>query len=83
MSYSDYPVQEQPRSNGPLDTLLAAGRMPVQLRRYWERAEPWGQPGAFRKCVRDLLDHGVPARMVNGACANLHKNATGKWPSEK
>lgn len=42
----------------------------------------FGQPGSFRRCVRELRDEpGVTD--PKGLCATLHHRATGKWPSEK
>lgn len=74
------PIEPDPE---PIASLVAQGRMPAQLRRYWISEIAWRQEGAFRRCVAELLEHGVPPGQVNGACANLHKRATGKWPAEK
>lgn len=59
--------------------------MPERLQEYWTEGEGaakvrWGTRGAFRRCRRALVKEGVPLRMVNGACANLYKRATGKHP---
>lgn len=59
--------------------------MPERLQRYWTEGEGalkvrWGTRGSFRRCRRALVKEGVPLRMVNGACANLYKRATGKHP---
>jgi hypothetical protein len=64
---------------------VAAGRdwlsrMPLVLREYWiKHLAPWG-PGAFTRCVGEL-GHYYP-HDPKGACANLHKEATGRWPGE-
>lgn len=64
-----------------------AGRIPSQLGTYWTRGPGaakirWGTDGSFDRCVR-LLRPKVPARIdVKGLCANLHKRATGQWPTE-
>jgi 2'-5' RNA ligase superfamily protein len=53
-------------------------RMPAQLQKYWlRRLAPWGH-GSFRRCVRLLRSH-YP-KDPEGACANLHRVATGRWP---
>jgi hypothetical protein len=62
--------------------------MPEKLQRYWTEGEGaarigWGTPGDFDRCRTNLRAEGVPGRMVDGACANLHKRATGSWPGEK
>jgi 2'-5' RNA ligase len=55
--------------------------MPPQLARYWiRRIGPWGH-GSFARCVRQIRKH-YPLD-PEGTCANLHKEATGKWPGEK
>lgn len=63
-----------------LETPVNVSRMPVQLRKYWITHEAWAAPGAFDACVKDLREHGVPGHEVDGACANLHHEATGQWP---
>ena len=63
-----------------------AGRIPNNLGDYWTHGEGaakirWGTDGAFKRCER-LLRPKVPARIdVGGLCANLHKRATGEWPT--
>lgn len=59
--------------------------MPAQLKRYWLTGEGaakirWGTPGSFDRCVRALRDD-FPEN-TEGLCANLHHEATGKWPRE-
>lgn len=73
----------RPREKASVAGVSARSRMPEQLRKYWLTHEAWGESGAFDACTKDLREHGVPAHMVDGACANLHKEATGRWPSEK
>jgi 2'-5' RNA ligase len=60
-------------------------KMPAQLKRYWLTGEGaakirWGTPGSFDRCVRALRDD-FPEN-TEGLCANLHHEATGKWPGE-
>lgn len=60
-------------------------RMPAQLKAYWLNGEGaarirWGTPGSFDRCVRELRDE-FPEN-TEGLCANLHHEATGKWPGE-
>ncbi len=58
-----------------------------RLFEYWTRGRGaakirWGTDGSFDRCVRALRSK-VPARYdVKGLCANLHKRATGEWPTE-
>lgn len=60
--------------------------MPRALRDYWVRGEGaakirWETRGAFERCVRAL--RGIDGvRDPKGTCANLHHEATGKWPTE-
>lgn len=42
----------------------------------------WGTPGDFDRCRAFMRRHGVEARKIDGACANLHKIATGEWPGK-
>lgn len=39
----------------------------------------WGTPGDFDRCVRFYTGK-MPAHMIEGWCANLHKLATGATP---
>lgn len=60
--------------------------MPPQLKRYWLRGEGaakirWGTPGAFDRCVRNLRDD-FPQN-TEGLCANLYREATGRWPGSR
>lgn len=63
-------------------------RLPPQLRRYWlgpegsARVGGWGNEGSFRACVREMRKEGVPARKINGLCANLYHAATGHTPNQ-
>jgi hypothetical protein len=59
-------------------------RMPPKLQAYWNGPEGrakigWGSGGDFKRCQAALSPY-VPARMIDGTCANLHKEATGEWP---
>lgn len=60
-------------------------RLGGELERYWTRGEGaakirWGTEGSFDRCVRALREH-FP-QDTEGLCANLHHEATGKWPAE-
>lgn len=39
----------------------------------------WGVAGDFKRCVRQAKRHGM-GRKAEGACARLHRKATGQWP---
>lgn len=69
------------------DFAAVPGRMPEHLQEYWTHGEGgaeigWGTEGSFKRCQKLLKAEGVPGRMVDGACARLHKRATGEWPTE-
>lgn len=60
-------------------------RLGGELEDYWVRGEGaakirWGTEGSFDRCVRALREH-FP-QDTEGLCANLHHEATGKWPAE-
>lgn len=60
-------------------------RLGGELEEYWVRGEGaakirWGTEGSFDRCVRALRDK-FP-KDTEGLCANLHHEATGKWPAE-
>ena len=60
--------------------------MPDKLKNYWARGKGaakirWGTGGDFNRCRRALSKYLNPAQ-VPGACANLHKIATGTWPGK-
>lgn len=72
--------------------LRAAGRgrsgggsaMPGQLQRSYlaGKVAPrirWGTPHDFYRCVAQAKKHGMGGK-AKGACARLHKKATGQWP---
>lgn len=64
----------------------ATTRMPDKLVSHWSKGEGaakirWGTSGDFTRCTRALTKY-LPAPMVKGACANLHKLATGQWPGK-
>lgn len=42
----------------------------------------WGTPGAFTRCQR-FYKGKMPDRMVDGWCAELYHEATGRWPGEQ
>lgn len=63
-----------------------ASNMPPALKAYWLTGEGaakirWGTPGAFDRCVRELRDD-FP-QDTEGLCANLYRDATGKWPGQQ
>lgn len=69
------------------DYAAVPGHMPEHLQKYWTTGEGgaeigWGTEGSMERCQRLLKAEGVPARMTGGACARLHKRATGEWPTE-
>jgi hypothetical protein len=41
----------------------------------------WGTPGDHQRC-RDFYKDKLPARMIDGWCANLHRLATGARPGQ-
>lgn len=59
-----------------------------KLFRYWTTGKGgrlrirWGTDGSFGRCVKLLAKHVPPRYSVKGLCANLHKRATGEWPTE-
>jgi 8-oxo-dGTP pyrophosphatase MutT (NUDIX family)/2'-5' RNA ligase len=60
--------------------------MPNKLKDYWVRGKGaalirWGVGGDFNRCRKQLSKYLNPAQ-VPGACANLHKAATGTWPGK-
>lgn len=57
------------------------------LIRYWTSGEGrakigWGKPCDFCSCLSQLRKY-VPARMLKGFCARLHKRALGVWPGQE
>lgn len=62
----------QSRLDGPLEDYWVRGEGAAKIR--------WGTPGSFDRCVRALRDK-FPQN-TEGLCANLHHEATGKWPAE-
>ena len=64
----------------------ATTRMPNDLENYWTRGKGaakirWGAGGDFNRCRRALAKYLRPDQ-VSGACANLHRIATGTWPGK-
>lgn len=60
--------------------------MPDNLFKYWVKGEGapkirWGTPGDFNRCVLQLSKYMGPNE-AKGACANLHKRATGARPGQ-
>jgi hypothetical protein len=61
------------------------GHMDPDLRNYYTHGPGaakigWGIKGAFRRCV-GIIRKFFP-KNPEGTCANLHKAATGEWPTE-
>ncbi len=71
------------------EMLTAASRLDNDLRRYWlgpkgnARVGGWGNPGSFTACQREMRSEGVEKRYINGLCANLYHEATGRTPNQK
>lgn len=44
----------------------------------------WGTDGAMRRCIKIMREPGhlPPQYDAGGFCANLHRKATGQWPTE-
>lgn len=66
--------------------LTAVTRMPPQFVTYWTVGAGgarirWNTGGDFTRCQRALRRY-LDVGQVDGACANLHKLATGRWPGE-
>jgi 2'-5' RNA ligase len=62
----------------------ASTRMPGDLMSYWSTGKGafkirWGTSGDFNRCRRQLAKY-LRTDQVSGACANLHRIATGRWP---
>ena len=59
----------------------------AKLFRYWTHGAGavkigWGTDGSFARCKKLLGPHLPPKYSLGGMCANLHKRATGEWPTE-
>jgi hypothetical protein len=62
--------------------------MPKQLERSYLSGKvaarvKWKTGGDFTRCVSQARRHGMNGPMAKGACAKLHKKATGVWPGDK
>lgn len=62
--------------------------MPKQLEKSYLRGKVaarvrWRTPGDFTRCAAQARRHGMSGPMAKGACAKLHKKATGVWPGDK
>jgi hypothetical protein len=56
----------------------------ARLIEYWVHGEGaakvrWGTTGAMKRCIRHLRKHVIEP---GGLCAELHRAATGEWPTE-
>lgn len=51
------------------------GKVAVRIR--------WNTPGDFTRCVKQARKHGMAGPVAKGACAKLHKLATGVYPGDK
>jgi hypothetical protein len=59
-----------------------------RLRTYWTRGKGaakirWGQPGDFNRCRRQLAKYVPNPQFLAGTCANLHREAIGRWPGQE
>ena len=59
---------------------------PNALREYWVHGKGaakirWGAGSDWYRCVKQLAKYVHNPYMVNGQCNELHKLATGLWPS--
>lgn len=59
-----------------------------RIRRYWVHGKGaakirWGVPGDFNRCRRQLAKYIVNPDWLDGACANMHKEALGVWPGQE
>lgn len=66
---------------------LTHPRETARIRRYWVRGKGaakirWGTPGAFNRCRRQMAKYVSPVFLA-GTCANMYKEATGRWPGVK
>jgi hypothetical protein len=79
-------AEAKPTTTAGLDAMETfQSRLTGPLHDYWIKGEGaakirWGTEGSFDRCVRALRDK-FP-RDTEGLCANLHHEATGKWPAE-
>ncbi len=65
---------------------MASSRMPPQLQKSYLSGKVaarirWGSGGDFNRCVRQAKKHGMGVK-AKGACATLHKKATGFYPGK-
>lgn len=68
-------------------TGVPVSTMPNQLKKYWLGGKGaakirWGTSGDWTRCFRHLRKYMSP-RKAKGACANMHKMATGMWPGDR
>lgn len=59
-----------------------------RIRRYWTHGKgalkiKWGLPGDFNRCRAQLAKYIQNPDWLAGACANMHKEATGFWPGRE
>ena len=64
----------------------ATTSMPNNLKDYWAHGKGaakirWGTGGDFNRCRKQLAKYLKPGQLA-GACANLHRVATGTWPGK-
>lgn len=63
-------------------------RATARIRRYWTHGAGaakigWGSPGSFRRCRAQLGKYIKNAKWLSGTCANMYKEATGRWPGRQ
>lgn len=74
------------KHKGPQAVTADASHMPAKLQKYWIAGKGaakirWGTSGDFNRCRRALAKYLAP-NQVSGACASLHRVATGQWPGK-
>ena len=68
------------------DEFATPGVMDPDLKRYWTSGKGgklkiiWGTDGSMKRCI-SIMKQYFP-KEPGGLCANLHKAATGEWPTE-
>lgn len=68
-------VEGNPQAAAAVNRLRAWAVDPAQGGKVFQ----WGTPGDFKRCTAFYKDK-IPAKMIDGWCARIHKLATGGWP---
>lgn len=80
-------VRDIPLDQEPLTA--AVSRLDPDLRKYWlgpkgsARVGGWGNEGSYTACQREMRKEDVGGRYIDGLCANLYHEATGRHPGRK